>query len=265
MVESIREEVVRGVDLDRLLDVTRAAKDRRPAPVVRESRDGEGLTIAVARDEAFGFYYADDLDRMTARGMRVESFSPIHDRCLPDCDALFLGGGFPESFAAELAANAPMKASVLRFAESGGPIYAECGGLMYLCRGLEIGDAIYPMVGWLPASTKMEPRPVGRGLVTMSATARHPWPRESGRVVNAHEFHYSRMIKTDGDLTFAYDMVRGHGANGRADGIVRGNTLAGYVHQRHTRSNPWLDGFVRFIRECKRGGPHVNQAYRFGH
>jgi cobyrinic acid a,c-diamide synthase len=265
MIETIREEVVRGVDLERVLDVTRAARDRSRIPVDTEPGDGEGLTIAIARDEAFGFYYADDLDRMTARGIKVRSFSPVHDRRLPDCDALFLGGGFPESFAAELAANASMKASVYRFAESGGAIYAECGGLMYLCRGLEIGEAIYPMVGWLPMSARMESRPVGRGLVAMSATPHHPWPHQPGRLVNAHEFHYSRMIKTDNGLTFAYDMARGHGANGRADGVVWGNTLAGYVHQRHTRSNPWLDGFVRFIRECKTGGSDVNQAYRIGH
>ena len=151
-----------------------------------------------------------------------------------------------------------------RFAAAGNPVYAECGGLMYLGRGLEVGGVAHPMVGWLPASSRMESRPVGRGLVKMSPNSNHPWSIEPGRVVNAHEFHYSRLVDMEGDLTFAYDVARGYGANGRADGIVYKNTLAGYVHQRHTRSNPWITGFVRFVRDCKRGGSNVNQAYRLG-
>ena len=264
VIDAIAAEIGRAVDLDRLLEVTAAAAPRASTRALGETFDGTGITIAVARDKAFGFYYPDDLERMARCGMRVIDFSPLDDDTLPTCDALFIGGGFPENFAGALAANERMRRAVRDFAAAGGPVYAECGGLMYLARELEVDGVRHPMAGVIPASVTMRDAPVGRGLVRIAPRAGHPWRRgESGDAVNAHEFHYSALVEADQPLEYAFDVLRGHGADGARDGIVFGNTLAAYVHQRHTAGNPWIRDFARFIHQLQRpGGRDVDQAHR---
>lgn len=264
VIDVITAAVERDVDLDALLAATRTMTRRAGVKLEEAPIDGRGLTVAVARDEAFGFYYADDLDRLSGAGVEIVYFSPIHDQRLPACDGILIGGGFPESFAEALSENESMRESVGAFCRSGGPAYAECGGLMYLCRQLRDGDRSFPMANVIPATAAMQDRPVGRGLVRLSPLPGHPWriaaDRNGNPSINAHEFHYSRLIEAQGDFRFGFQVMRGHGVDGRSDGIVVKNTLATYVHQRHTSSNPWIEGFIRFIREQKGESGHVHQA-----
>ena len=143
-------------------------------PAVFPARGGTAvkpdLRIAVARDTAFGFYYPDDLEALEQAGAELVFFDALRDAQLPQADGLFIGGGFPETQMPALAANKGLRAQVRRAAEAGLPIYAECGGLMYLTRSITWGSETHEMVGFIPADTVMHATPQGRGLVVLEET-----------------------------------------------------------------------------------------------
>ena len=252
MAQIIREQV----DLQTLRALGAGAPVPTPSAVPREggsARSSERVRIGYASDSAFGFYYAGDLDALRAAGAELVPFSPLQDKDLPTCDGLFLGGGFPETHMQALHDNAPMRFAVARFIEDNHPVYAECGGLMYLCDSLTWGGKTRKMAGVIPADVDMHAKPQGRGYVRLRETADHLWPLSSdGReAVSAHEFHYSALRAIPDGLRFAYRVERGYGLDGEHDGIVYRNLLASYAHLRDTRSHPWADRFVRFVRNCR--------------
>ncbi len=163
--------------------------------------------------------------------------------------------GFPEVLAADLSANASLRAEIRAAVEAGLPTYAECGGLMYLARSIRWKDRSHPMVGALPADVEMQPRPVGRGYVQLAPTADHPWPGASPALLRAHEFHYSRLVDADPGLRYAYRVQRGHGVDGANDGIVWRNALASYSHLRSVAGHDWPARFVAFARACRARAP----------
>ena len=246
-IESIAAVVKQGIDLDQLVESATVTRDDTKASENKTTPNPD-LVIGVARDEAFGFYYPDDLETFARYGATLKPFSPIHDRAPPDAHALFLGGGFPENFAAALSANDSMRESIRAFAAEGGVIYAECGGLMYLSNSLGTGDGEFDMCNVLPVKTRMHTRPVGRGLVRLAWETGHPWADAGPIEFRAHEFHYSDVEGNTRDMNFGFKVLRGHGVNGHNDGIIAGNVFASYVHQRHTRQNPWIQHFTQFIR-----------------
>src|SRR3989442_1499707 len=159
------------------------------------------VTIGVARDEAFSFYYQDGLDLLESRGARLVPFSPIHDRSLPDVHGLYLGAGFPEVHAAALSENTRMRAGVRDAAVSGVPVYAEGGGMMYLAQHLVDGAGReHAMAGVLPVSTSMQPRLAALGYVTLQATTDTLLLR-IGESVRGHEFHFS-TVTANGPVEF---------------------------------------------------------------
>jgi cobyrinic acid a,c-diamide synthase len=166
---------------------------------------------------------------------------------MPDADGLFIGGGFPETQMDRLQANERMRSSIRAFLEAGGPAYAECGGLMYLCRGITWQGRRCQMVGVLPAEVKMHQKPQGRGYVRLCETSHHPWGAGEHRVTRAHEFHYSGLEALAPQTRFAYRVERGYGVDGRHDGLVHGNLLANYSHMRNVGSNDWARRFVDFV------------------
>jgi cobyrinic acid a,c-diamide synthase len=273
-VEEIAARVAAQVDLDALLAVARSAgtlgaaypenqypenqgqttfseagdeKKTWSVPVLR----GAPLRLGIARDSAFGFYYPGDLDALRAAGAELVDFSALQDSHLPKVDGVFIGGGFPETHMAALAANASLRRELHDAIEAGLPAYAECGGLMYLARGIEWNGRRAGMVGVLPADIVMHRRPVGRGYVHLRETGRGPWPQSPAPLIHAHEFHYSSVENLAPDVEFAYEVERGHGIDGRHDGIVHKNLLASYAHLRDVAGNPWARRFVDFVRSCK--------------
>ncbi|MDD5295437.1 MAG: cobyrinate a,c-diamide synthase [Rhodocyclaceae bacterium] len=252
-VASIGRLVADQVDLDRFMEVARSAAPYAPEPAcvaAASAPQGQPVRIAVARDRAFGFYYADDLLGLEAAGAVLVPFDALKDAHLPPCDGLFIGGGFPESFAAQLAANTSLREEIRDALAAGLPAYAECGGLMYLARSLNVDGTLYPMVGAVPGDVVMHRKPVGRGYVHLAQTGDSPWaPCDcASRMVRAHEFHYSSIENLPSDLKYAWRVERGHGVDGRRDGIVVNNLLASYCHLRMAGGCGWTDRFASFVR-----------------
>ncbi len=257
-LSAIGEMVAKQVDLERLEEIARdapALKASCEATPSGEVKTGQGLRVAVARDAAFCFLYEDDLDRFRALGAELVFFSPLHDTALPEnIDALFLPGGFPETHMFELQANAAMREAIASAIRSGLPAYAECGGLMYLAERIRWREKSAEMCGVLPGEAVMNERPQGRGIVHLAASGAAPWtPAEgTGKAIRAHEFHYAALENCPCDaLTFAWEVKRGFGINGRHDGIVMHNLIAGFAHLRHTRQSPWVDAFLAFARSVR--------------
>jgi cobyrinic acid a,c-diamide synthase len=252
-VADIGATIARQVDLDGLLrmaaDVSPLSAARGPTAEPRPVTEGD-IRIGIAQDAAFGFYYADDIDALRAAGATLVRFDTLHDAHLPSVDALFIGGGFPELFAADLEANVTLRMRIRSAIDAGLPVYAECGGLMYLARTLTHDGHTYRMVGAIPGDVVMHERPVGRGYVHLEETACFPWsPQPAGAAaLRAHEFHYSSLENLAPDVRFAYLVKRGHGVDGVRDGLVVNNVLASYAHRRSTGSSNWAARFVEFIR-----------------
>jgi cobyrinic acid a,c-diamide synthase len=253
-VEQIRARVTEHIACDELLKIAtrappNAALDLHSeinpeiAPLLNQHAQ---VRIGIARDAAFGFYYPDDLAALEQAGAELIDFSPLASPELPVVDALLLGGGFPEFHMEALAGNQPLRAAVADFVASGKPVYAECGGLMYLCRQLHWGKHTAPMCAVLQADVAMHARPQGRGYVRLRETGASPWPGGETEIM-AHEFHHSAVISPDPDWIYAYQVLRGRGIDGHHDGIVIQRLLASYAHLRGVGGNDWPARFVASI------------------
>ncbi|MBF0219749.1 MAG: cobyrinate a,c-diamide synthase [Gammaproteobacteria bacterium] len=272
-LQQISQRIEAQVNLDALLRLAcqqsvAVAPTATPCPM--PATPGR-LRIAIARDEAFGFYYASDLERLCEQGATLIPFSPIHDHALPEAiDGLILGGGFPETALLPLSANLAMREAIGSAIDHGLPTYAECGGLIYLCRQLTWMEKTRPLAGVIAADVVMEAKPVGRGYAVVNETSDFPWPLAEGCALAqattsdvappefaAHEFHYSHLKQSPEELKaamgdsirFAYHLQRGTGLGGQCDGIVYKNLFASYIHLRDSASNRWTSRFIAFIRQ----------------
>jgi cobyrinic acid a,c-diamide synthase len=245
--------------LDELLSLARSAREverststERGAPPRIRAR----CRIGVAHDEAFHFYYADNLRRLEDAGAELVCFSPLRDGSLPDVDGLVLGGGYPEAHAAELSRNQAMRTAIARFAARGAPLYAECGGLMYLTRAIRTLDGQrHEMVGVFPYEAQMFERLKALGYVeveTRSATCLGP----AGLRFRGHQFRYSELVHPPSpvpDVERTYSVRRRRGGDTSAEGYGLHNVLGSYVHA-HWASNPCIaDSFVRACANMRSG------------
>jgi cobyrinic acid a,c-diamide synthase len=242
-----------SIDLGQLLALARSDV----APVRRADEGSPGPTrarVGVARDAAFQFYYPANLDLLRDAGAELIFWSPLHDTVLPDVDALYLGGGYPEVHARALASNATMRAAVRAFAATGHPIYAECGGLLYLAEALEDESGrLHPMVGHLPTIGRMVPQRLAVGYVEVEVT-RPTLLGPAGTRVRGHEFHSSRIDAVPERVARAYAVRTGGTGRPRAEGYLVGETLMSYVHL-HFGSNPALVGHLVRHASRRRRGP----------
>jgi len=265
LAEAVREQV----NLNQVLDIAATAPalaNAKPAEVIRSTT--KDIKLGLIRSAAFGFYYPDDIEALENAGAEIIEIDPCTDKQLPDIDALFIGGGFPETHMRELEANTSMRDSILKAIQNGLPAYAECGGLMYLAKSIEYKGETHQMVGCIDTDIVMEKRPQGRGYVQLEETADSPWPllpptqkgaTEEKQTICAHEFHYSRFktldkcVDKNGNKTvkFAFRVLRGTGITGNDDGYIFNNLLACYTHQRTSDKNPWTERFILFARQCR--------------
>jgi cobyrinic acid a,c-diamide synthase len=204
--------------------------------------------IGVALDEAFQFYYPANFDLLREAGAELHFWSPLRDGALPPVDGLYLGGGYPELYAKELSANIAMREAIRAFAGSGCPLYAECGGLMYLSRALEdLDGSEHRMVGLLPTHVRMRPKKLTLGYVEVEL-ARDTLLGERGTVLRGHEFHYSRIDEVPASVPRAYRVRRRRGGEEQAEGYLLGNALLSYIHL-HFASNPEIAAW--FTNHCR--------------
>ncbi len=202
--------------------------------------------IGILKDSAFQFYYPENLEALRAAGADLVFLSAISDSHIPDnVDALYIGGGFPETHAEKLASNISFRSSLKRRAELGMPVYAECGGLMYLSNELRIDLNVYPMVGVFPISTVLERKPQGHGYIEVEVTTGNPF-YSIGQKITGHEFHYSYVTGLDTQFAdYCFKVTRGHGMGGGLDGISRFNCLGTYVHVHSLGMPEWASGILK--------------------
>jgi cobyrinic acid a,c-diamide synthase len=236
LIDTLANFADKHLDIPQLMDLECGLEMTLEAPpVLRQTR--KRVRIGLARDQAFSFYYEDNLDLLQEQGAALVPFSPIRDRCLPpDLDALYLAGGYPELHAAQISENAPMLSAIREFVASGRPVYAECGGMIFLSQQLTSRDGTtYPLAGILPFEIEMTGRLIDFGYVNVELT-NDCLLGKTGTVLRGHSFHYSR-ISNEFQVATNYQLQYSLSGRMESEGYRVGNTLASYVHL-HFRAEP---------------------------
>ena len=256
-ISFVEEVAERYLDLDQILKIARGVE---PLGIRQEAR-GKGqeeqfpaahrpspqIKIGVIRDSAFQFYYPDNFEELRRNGADIIEVSALAERQLPDIDALYIGGGFPETHAIALAENMQFRDSLRNAVMEGLPVYAECGGLMYLGEGLLLEKRTYPMAGVFPLVFSLEGKPQAHGYSVAEVVEKNPFYPE-GTILRGHEFHYSKPVNATGDMegfSYAFRMKRGQGIYEKKDGICFKNVLATYTHLHALGAQEWVDGLLR--------------------
>ncbi len=251
-LSSAAETARKYLDLDRIWEIAGASPEigkikgarigkNNPRPVAAHP----SVTIGIIRDSAFQFYYPENFEELEKRGARLVEISALKEKKLPGVDALYIGGGFPETNAIKLAGNISFRRSLKEAVEDGLPVYAECGGLMYLGRTLILGSRKYAMADVFPLSFCLEKKPQAHGYTIVEAGENNPF-YGTGQVLKGHEFHYSRAIdfgKKEG-VSFSFIMKRGQGIMDKKDGICYKNAMGTYTHLHAYGAPEWADGLV---------------------
>jgi cobyrinic acid a,c-diamide synthase len=257
VIEAMGGAITGYVDLERIREIAAMAPPIAGGVQAAATPPEPRVRLGLARDRAFTFYYPENLEALRMAGAELVPFSPMDDGELPSVDGLFIGGGFPEVFMEELEANSSMRRQIREAAAAGMPVYAECGGLMYLSRRMTWKGGSREMVGALPCDVLMHEKPQGHGYMELEATGEGGW-FDAGARVRGHEFHYSQITGLEGaggdsrrrggsGAGFAWKVIRGTGVDGRHDGILHGNILASYAHLHSLGSPRWAERLVSFI------------------
>jgi cobyrinic acid a,c-diamide synthase len=250
-MEALSGRIESQLDLDKLLEGLPGIDLPAPVDCPAVHRPGRAIRIGVAKDQAFCFYYPDNLDLLVKAGAEIVPFSPLNDTGLPDdLDGIYFGGGYPELHAAALAENRPMREAVRHASRQGLPIYGECGGFMYLCRELIDADGgAHPMCGCFPMTTRMHPklRVLGYRQIQLAADS---LLGPEGAVLRGHEFHYSDLASPppDGSVRSVYTVSTRKGRKPRPEGYLIHRTLGSYIHL-HFGSRP--ESAAAFVDRCQ--------------
>ena len=270
-IVTVEDIAKKYLDLDAIFDIARSAEplnNRHEVIGYRQEEKAERaeinflspiahslspvVKIGVIRDSAFQFYYPENLEELERNGAELVEINAVEGERLPDVDGLYIGGGFPETNAIKLAENAGFRESVRKAVESGLPVYAECGGLMFLGDSITVGGKAYPMVGIFPLVFEMKEKPQAHGYTIVEVKKDNPF-YPVGTVLHGHEFHYSALVEVreKTGIYMAFGMKRGQGIKDKADGICYKNTLATYTHIHALGAPEWAAGFIKKAEEFK--------------
>ena len=250
IIKNISSVIKKSIDMKYLINKKSKNKANNISKVFFKKYKYSNLKIGIAFDSAFGFYYPDDIDKFKGLGAKIIYFDTLEDKVLPKVDGLFIGGGFPERVADKLNKNTRMVKSISAYIESGMPVYAECGGLMYLCNSIITKTKKFKMTGIINADIEILDRPVGRGYVELMVTDKHPWMVNKA-LVKCHEFHYSDIKLKNNSYSYGFKVMRGYGTNGKHDGILYKNLIASYSHLRDTSQSRWIENYLNFVNNIK--------------
>ena len=247
--EKILATVQGRLDTGRIFQLAGSAPPiPRWAEKPRKIEDGRGLKIAYLKDSAFTFYYPENLEALERSGARLQPVSALSASALPEgLDALYIGGGFPETHAAALSQNTALLGSIYDDAQRGLPIYAECGGLMLLSQAIRWKGMRFPMAGALPFEVEVCPKPQGHGYVELQVDSPNPY-YPVGTRVRGHEFHYSRIIPAQYPATTVCAVRRGTGSFNGRDAVLVQNIWASYTHVHAEATPQWAQGLLRVAR-----------------
>lgn len=268
-IAAAAEMAVKYIDLDKLAQTAFAAPGlpaEEIAEKISEKKDSDPTIdfkikprIGIISDSAFQFYYQDNIDALILAGAELVYTSPLSDKTIPAVDALYIGGGFPETHAKELSENISFKEELKALAAKGLPIYAECGGLMYLGKELVLDGITYSMAGLLPVVFGFSEKPQAHGYTIVRVEEKNPY-YEVGTEIRGHEFHYSSILKWDGEeKDLAFRLKRGSGLINKKDGVVFRNILATYTHIHALGTPSWAEAMIRNAvryRAIKKQGRH---------
>ena len=232
-IGKISKIISKCLDVDKIIEII-----KNPITLPKKSKHihkKQKTTIAVARDTSFNFYYQDNLEALQREGANLKFFSPVNDKKIPKCDGIYIGGGFPEILSNSLEKNITMKKIIKKMAEDNLPIYAECGGLMYLTKSIISDNKNHKMVGLFDAETKMTGKM--RLNYTKGKIIQKTPISDKLHNLQGHEFHYSQLDSISSDSKFAYDLEIGEGIKKHQDGMLVYNTLASYGHLYFDSSN----------------------------
>ncbi|MBL4902948.1 MAG: hydrogenobyrinic acid a,c-diamide synthase (glutamine-hydrolyzing) [Desulfocapsa sp.] len=251
-MQLLAETATEHLDLERIQEIMAPIGVRKGVAAKKYSE--KTLRIGLLMDAAFQFYYSENLEALEEAGAELISINAMKEETLPDLDGLYIGGGFPETSAKALAANSSFRKSVKDAAEKGLPIYAECGGLIYLGESIELDGEVYPLTGVFPIRFGMSSKPQAHGYSIFEVDKQNPF-YERGAEIKGHEFRYSTILEWSGkseDLVFK--MSRGVGFSDGREGVTRKNVLALYTHIHAMGTPEWADGFVTCCRDFKKDG-----------
>ena len=267
LVERLGGTVAACCEADRLLEIARGAPEMElPPETGAEDRSGDVAgkeggkrpKVCYLSDSAFTFYYPENLESLGAAGAELVPVSPLEAAVLPPCDALYAGGGFPETHAAALAENGSFRKSLFAAAAEGLPVYAECGGLVYMAKSLRWEEKEYPMSGIFPLGVEMGSKPCGHGYTRAVVDGSNPF-FEKGTELKGHEFHYScpaspaplasfpagaQGAARAGGFESVFAVKRGTGCGGGRDGLLRWNVLGTYLHVHALGCPAWARGVL---------------------
>jgi len=252
-IDQAAQIVERQVNLDVLLTIARSAPDLLSQPMTEKLKRcaypvRNSVRIGVVRDSAFQFYYPENLEALKDKGAELIEISALNSKGLHDVDALYIGGGFPETHAEILASNVNFKTALKEAVEHGLPVYAECGGLMYLCQSIVIDDKAFPMVNIFPMHAVLRRTPQGLGYIAVRVIRQNPF-YPIGKELTGHEFHYSTLSpEVCPPFECAFEVVRGVGIGNHMDGLVYRNVLGTYVHIHAIGEEDWATGIISAAR-----------------
>jgi len=224
-IKQVSKEIADYLDFEKIIKI---CKNVKQLPKIKPQKFKKTkISIAVALDSSFNFYYHDNIEALRREGAKIKFFSPISDKKIPNCDCIYIGGGFPEILGKKLSQNNTMKKSIKQAAEDGTSIYAECGGLMYLTKSIKHQNKKYNMIGLFDAETEMTKKMTLNytdGRITSNCLISPP------RNFHAHEFHYSKITNISKDIKLLYDLKIGEGISSKKDGFSEYNVVASYCH-----------------------------------
>jgi len=241
-----------NIDLEGLYKIVTGGDDStEPETIIQihssemKSANPEPVTIGIIRDSAFQFYYPDNIDALKNLGADIVFISPLTEESIPDVHAIYMGGGFPETHAPQLAGNSAFRNKLRKLSLNGLPIYAECGGLIFLGQSIRLGDQTFPMSGILPIKFGLSKRPQGHGYTKVEVVNENPFFKK-GEVLKGHEFRYSSIMDIDyQDHEMAFKMERGKGILDKKDGFFKNNTFGTYTHIHALGSPSWAPSLVK--------------------
>jgi cobyrinic acid a,c-diamide synthase len=235
------------LDLDKIVQIASSAQPLPLAPTNDKptTQPDSHPLIGLFKDSAFQFYYPDNIESLIEAGATIRYINAFTDKEIPKIDALYIGGGFPETHALMLAENRSLRESLKEAVNNGLPVYAECGGLMFLGETLVMDNKIYPMCGALPISFLMEAKPQAHGYTVVEVIRDNPF-FQLGDQFKGHEFHYSKVIDfRQEDTFFALNVKRGHGILEKKDGLCYKNVFAAYTHLHALSAQQWVNGMIK--------------------